>query len=138
MYVQGREQKMNKKLTVNTIQNIAEQLGWNVSYSEQKNNKDGMDKIASFYQYSPAGEDFGFDCFYKDADDLKTEIVKAYYDFDVDEHVEMWIEAKRNGVSGVPDVVTLVDDARAIQDMLDEFCGALLNYGRWKDGTCQK
>ena len=121
---------MAKKLTVNTIQNIAEQLGWKVSYSEQKNSKGGTDKIASFYQHSPAGEDFGFDCFYKDADDLETEIVKAYDDFDLDEHVEMWIEAKHNGVSGVPDVVTLVDDARDIDDMLACLHSALLNYGR--------
>lgn len=109
---------MSKKLTVNTIQNIAEQLGWSVSYSEQENRNGGVDKIATFSQYSPAGEDFGFDCFYKDAEDLEMEIVKAYDDFDIDEHVEMWIEAKHNGVSGVPDVVTLVDDARAIDDML--------------------
>lgn len=70
-------------------------------------------------QYSPAGEDFFF-CF-EHNNDVETAIaeIKRYaYDFDINEHVEMWVMA-RHSVSGVPDVVTLVEDAKAIQDMLD-------------------
>ena len=32
----------------------------------------------------------------------------------------MWLDAKNNGVSGVPDIYTLVQDAEKIQNMLDE------------------
>ena len=46
-------------------------------------------------------------------------------DFDVDDHIEMWIEARHNGVQGVPNTRTLVEDAEAIQDMLDELAEAL-------------
>ena len=67
-------------------------------------------------QASPAGEDFGF--FIRHDDDVQKAIneIKEYaYDFNVDEHVEMWI-----GGLGAPDVVTLVDDAKEIQKMLDD------------------
>lgn len=37
----------------------------------------------------------------------------------------MWIEARHNGVQGVPNTRTLVEDAEAIQDMLDELAEAL-------------
>ena len=45
---------------------------------------------------------------------------KAAYDaFDLDEHVEMWLTAKRNGVRGVPSVLFLVENA---QDILSNLC----------------
>ena len=45
--------------------------------------------------------------------------------FDVDEHIEMWIEAKRSGTNGVPSARELVHDAEAIDKMLDELADAL-------------
>ena len=46
--------------------------------------------------------------------------------FDVDEHVEMWIEARRNGVRGVPSSIReLVEDAEDIDKMLEELADAL-------------
>lgn len=31
--------------------------------------------------------------------------LESYYEgFDVDEHIEMWVEAKRSGTSGVPSI----------------------------------
>lgn len=45
--------------------------------------------------------------------------LESYYeDFDIDEHIEMWVEAKRNGVSGVPSISELLDDAREIDVMI--------------------
>ena len=45
--------------------------------------------------------------------------------FDIDEHVETWIGAKKNGTAGVPSAVTLVRDATAIDKMLEELADAL-------------
>lgn len=41
-----------------------------------------------------------------------------YNDFDVDDFVSMWLEAKGNGVPGVPGAVELVKDAQEIDGML--------------------
>lgn len=44
--------------------------------------------------------------------------------FDVDDHVEMWIEGR--GKNGVPDTAReLVEDAEAIQEMLDDLYNAV-------------
>lgn len=62
------------------------------------------------------------------------ESVREYAnDFDADEHAEMWIEA-RGRVNGVSDSIrTLIDDAEAIQKMLDELADALEGVGNNKD-----
>ena len=46
-------------------------------------------------------------------------------DFDVDDHIAMWIEAKKNGTAGVPSTRELVHDAEDIQEMLNELAEAL-------------
>ena len=85
-----------------------ERLGWTVT-----------DEGDGFYisQYSPAGEDFGFSIGKKNP---KDEIMDYYQDFDVDEHVTMWINAKASGMSGVPTIKELVHDAEKIESMLEE------------------
>lgn len=52
-------------------------------------------------------------------------VVECAEDFDVDEHVEMWIEAKKNGVRGVPSVSELVHDVEEIEEMLEDLAIAL-------------
>lgn len=72
-------------------------------------------------KHSPAGEDFWFDIKGKD---IPTEVREYAEDFDADEHVELWVEGR--GKRGVPETVReLVDDAEAIQKMLDELAEAL-------------
>ena len=71
---------------------------------------------------SPAGEDFSFIV----DDEGFVDNVKAYAaSFDKDEHIEMWILARRSGTSGVPSAKELVEDAQAIDDMLRELACAL-------------
>lgn len=94
-------------------------LGWSVYEDES-----GWD----IRQASPAGEDFGFfvqSSEVKDADDFVREVRKFADDFDPYENIEMWVEARKNGVGGVPDIRTLVKDADDEQDMLDELADAL-------------
>ena len=46
--------------------------------------------------------------------------------FDVDEHVEMWVSARNNGTSGIPSSIEeLMEDAENIQEMLNDLADAL-------------
>lgn len=98
------------------IKEITERLGWKVNKND--------DGTVEFRNYSPAGEDISFTV---NANEAAKEIYEYYNDFDVDEHVEMWVEAKENGVSGVPDTRRLVEDAEDISEMLEELAGAIMS-----------
>ena len=93
----------------------AENLDWKVTNSREK----GVTEL-EFSKYSPAGEDFSFSVSGKTKKELKDEIQSYATDFDVDEHIELWIEARKNGVDGVPNIRELVKDADDIYDMLEE------------------
>lgn len=97
-----------------TYGEILERLGW--SYTDDGDGNIELEK------YSPAGEDFiitvGAENF--------VENVKEYAaHFDQEEHIEMWVEARRNKVAGVPSIKELVEDAEAIDRMLKELAEAL-------------
>ena len=98
---------------LNKIIKTSEALGWSV--------EDDGDAV-SFYQYSPAGEDFRFTV---GKGNIIEEVKEYAAYFDIDEHIEMWIEAKRNGVSGVPSTRELVHDAEDIDSMLQELAATL-------------
>lgn len=72
--------------------------------------------------YSPAGEDF---CICVEVENFPEAIAKYAADFDPDEHIEMWIEGRNNGVRGVPSTRELVKDAENIDKMLQELADAL-------------
>ncbi len=100
------------------LTNKAEELDWTVRFETQERNGK-TEKYVYFAQYSPAGEDFSFYVFYEEIEDIPDEVTHYYIDFDPDEHIEMWLEAKRNGVSGVPTARQLVKDADDIDKMLE-------------------
>lgn len=103
-----------KKLKKKYI-NVLDRLGWDDPYYCD----DGRVEIG---KYSPAGEDFSI-CV--EVEDFLRSVAEYAAGFDTEEHVEMWIEAKRNGVSGVPSAYGLCKDADEIQKMLDELTNAL-------------
>lgn len=73
-------------------------------------------------KYSPAGEDFSM-CV--EVENFPESVREYANNFDADEHAEMWIKA-RGIVFGVPESIReLIDDAKAIQDMLNELADAL-------------
>ena len=83
---------------------VCEALDWRV-------HDDPEEDYVELEKYSPAGEDFIFGV--QKGNFVKN--VREYADgFDVDEHVELWIEARE-----------LVEDAEAIRDMLNELAVAL-------------
>ena len=73
--------------------------------------------------YSPAGEDFVM-CVL--VENFPEAVAEYAADFDIDEHIAMWIEAKHNGVSGVPSARELVHDAEDIDKYLQELAAALM------------
>lgn len=97
---------MKIKKIIETI----EGLGWNVS---QYN--DGLE----ISQYSPASEDFIFYAHGKNADEIIKSIEEYAENFDTDEHIEMWVEAKYHGHEGIPTIRELVEDADEIKKMLE-------------------
>lgn len=98
------------------IKEVAENLEWDVTEYD--------DGTVDFHQYSPAGEDFSFTV---NASNAAREIYEYYDGFDVDDHIAMWIEARENGVSGVPSTRRLVEDAEDISEMLKELAGAVMD-----------
>lgn len=112
--VSGWQTKEDQTVMLKKLLAKAEELEWN--YYEDENGGVELEK------YSPAGEDF---IFYVHDKKRLVEATREYADdFDVDEHIEMWVSA-RHSVSGVPNIRTLVEDAEAIKAMLKELADAL-------------
>lgn len=110
----------------------AEKIGWTVYIDE-----DGWD----FGQYSPAGEDFSFFVSKSDVhseEDMVREIRSYANDFDAEEHAQMRLEGRRSGVSGVPDLKTLVKDADDIKLMLNKLASALESVMNGEDDIPEK
>lgn len=100
------------KNEIQKIRRVADKLEWTV-------HKSGEDIEIS--KYSNAGEDFRF---YVNKPYIKS--IKEYAEeFDVDEHVEMWLEAKKSGTSGIPSARELVHDAEEIKADLEHFAELL-------------
>lgn len=98
---------MNKK-EFSKYQKACESLGWKVYVDRE------CDSV-ELSQYSPAGEDFFITMSYKNFyDDIQD------YEFDAEDHVYMWLEAKRNKVRSAPDIFTLVQDAKDIDEMIEK------------------
>lgn len=72
-----------------------EDLGFDVS-------KEG--KQYFIHQYTPAGEDWGFYL------EKLHDVIEYAQNFDVDEEFKMWLDAKQNGVRGVPEASELWQD----------------------------
>ena len=110
----------NDRNLMERLVKVTENNGWSVSLEENSD-----EKCAEFEKWSPAGEDFVFSVAYEDAGDLVKAVAEFEEGFDAEEHVVEMLDAKRSGLSGVPDVKTLVEDADAIRDMLCDLSYAL-------------
>lgn len=107
-----------------SIEAIAELFGWSCRWDEEEN--------LELENWSPAGEDL---VYYAPAPDVIRSFVQSARDFDIDEHVEELIEAKHNGLAGVPRATVLVEDAKEIDEMLNDLADALETLGAaFKEG----
>ena len=96
------------------FENVCECNGWRWHKS---------DDCITISQYSPAGEDYCITVM--NSEDFVQEIRDRADNFDLDEHVLLWLEAKRNGVAGVPDVEALTRDARDLQRIIAKLADGL-------------
>ena len=99
------------------ILDIAESQGWSITGTG-----DGMELEA----WSPAGENL---IFYLDGNDIPAEVREIADDFSPDDHAGEMYEAGENGLSGVPPLSVLVEDAKEIEGMLDSLAEALEGGG---------
>lgn len=100
---------------MDALVDAAEEIDWAVHIE---------DDCIEFEKYSPAGEDFIFTIVGNDEGAVAEKVREYAYDFDPDEHAEMWVESR--GKRGVPDSIrTLIDDADAIKEMLFELADVL-------------
>lgn len=107
---------MGKELEKKYLE-VLEKQDWSVSsYTD-----DGRVELE---KYSPAGEDF---LMCVNVENFPEAVMEYYESFDIDDHIEMWVEAKKNGVSSIPPTRTLVADAEAIDDMLEHLAYALMD-----------
>ena len=97
------------------IEEAAEELGWSTSYhSQRRGGKEDaeLECYVEFSCYSPAGEDVGITEFFEDPAEISVGLYERYRDFDINEYVSRWLDAKEHGDKSVPDVETLVEDGR--------------------------
>ena len=106
--------KSEKKI----IEEAVESLGWSVMFGTQEGRDGKLEKYVTVSGHSDAGEDLEFTEFYNSLDEIPKKYVGRYQDFDVDEHVAMWLEGKQNGTRGVPNARILVEDAERIEQFL--------------------
>lgn len=110
------------------LKEVIESLGWKVEDIDWHDGDKGWD----LYQFSPAGEDFSFNIVHNN--DVRKAIneISSYAEdgFDIDEHIEMWIEARHNGHKGIPGPRELVEDAEEIKKMLIQLANHLFEHIR--------
>jgi hypothetical protein len=101
--------------------NILEEKDFQVCSIE----KQGNEFVAEIETFSPAGEDVICVIWFDGTDQGFVKKVKEYADdFDVEEHVELYID--RRGKNGIPNTISeLLTDAKAIQTKLDDLADAL-------------
>ena len=80
------------------------------------------------------GEDFSFDIHNIDCiGDAAREIYDYWQNYDPDEHTAMWVEAKQNGVRGVPSIRKILEDSDEIDAKLKELSERI--SGELRKGT---
>lgn len=112
----------------------AEELGW--TYNGMDEEESGRCFI-ELENESPAGEDLNVSIEFDKGNQVESflnSLWNLYDDFDVDDHIEMWIEARHNGVQGVPSVRRLCADAEDILAMYETLYSELYSEAKWIPG----
>lgn len=111
------------KFTKQKIEEIAEGLGWNVSWNVQ-----GSEKYATFAQYSPAGEDFSFDVWYENLNEIGSCVRNYWENYDPAEEAMAWLGPDGHGQNGAPyEMEDLLNDKKEIESMLESLGDALVD-----------
>lgn len=106
IYVENEDEKGLYVVASETLTDYINSLEMNGVQAEQL--EDGKTEIA----FTNVNQDFRFEI------NNVHDIYNYYVNFDVDEEVEMWLEAKRNGLQGVPSARELVFEESIIEETL--------------------
>ncbi len=111
-----------------------------LAFHTQKNNQtSNLEYYADFdFGHSPSGEDLGENIFFFDGTlkDLHKHLDE--YTLDVDEYVEMWLAAKRNGDRSIPSASVLVRDAELQKDFRESLSSAFDDFEKTLPAKLQK
>ena len=103
-------------MTLENIIDTANALGWTVTDSSFKHSP----RTITFSQMSSAGEDFGFDVYTDDDNEVPQKVRDYANDFDVDDHAKEVM-----GMDGAPSLEELLDDAKEILASINELADTL-------------
>lgn len=87
------------------IKKVLEENGFGVSKEDNQ---------FFIHQFTPCGEDWGFYL------DKLSDIYDYAENFDIDEEFELWVDAKKSGVSGIPSYAELIEDQQWKKDLLEK------------------
>lgn len=111
---------MKSPLTI--LCEIASRLNWGIYVCKEQRYVDLSWRPTSDEDFSFAVQKIDtFDNIFKEVSDY------AFY-FDPEEHTAMWLEAKKSGTGGIPDIRTLLESADEIAEKLDELSDALIRF----------
>ena len=109
---------MTKYKELEELLSVAEELDWRYEVYTEDNGY----SYVELEKHSPAGEDFFMPIDFESNNPVDTFIknLEEYErSFDVDDHVEIWIDSR--GQNGVPNSISeLVEDAKEIKSMIYE------------------
>lgn len=110
-------------MTKAKIERIANDLGWSVYWEKYSN---GV-KSVLFRKYSPAGQDFNMEIYYKNLDELASKIDDYYESFDPSQEAYYWLGSDGHGKNGAPDTMGEVyDDMVSCEEMIRDLYDALV------------
>lgn len=114
--------------TLEAIIKVAEDNGWRVDTEEQSNGNVEL----TFYQYSPAGQDFSFYITLDKDDGIRdcTQAVYEYYEaYEPEAEAMLWLDSDGHGKNGAPyHMRDLLEDMEACETMLEDLSIALANH----------
>ena len=129
--------EMTKELLEEYLEKVSENTDFTFIITEFNDSKVELE----MYGDNPCGEDWWENLNIENPGTEKeligllyAEVLTCYESFDVEEHVYNMLDAKRNGFSGVPDVVDLVHNEEYKENALKEYADKLMEmyncYGK--------
>lgn len=100
------------------IANAVEAIDFSVRFKTQKGSNGKTEKYAEFTGFTNRDRELNFVEFYNSLDELPGKLRERYDDFDVEEEVMMYLEARRNGLEGVPSLLELLSDVQEEETLL--------------------
>ena len=103
--------------TKQKIQKAVGVMGFSVAFRTQERNGK-TEKYAEFSGFTSRDRELNYVEFYETPSDLLEKLEERYNDFDVEEEVKTYLDAKANGLAGVPGIVALVEDVKEEEDII--------------------